>query len=384
MRIDDAEMLFLEIPFRLALSHGARSDRRSSDSVILRLRSRDHEGFGEAVVRDYVSGSLGTGEAFQRETGRIVGDLLRPLAGRDFTWREAESCLAALPCSAPALPLMCAVETALLACAVAERGAAGSPADPWSVLEREPLRQVVVYGGVLPFVSPEAARTYLPLCARLKLSNLKVKVGRDPAYNRGILALCREILGTEFDLRVDANAAWSLSSCAEHLDVCREHGVRLIEQPFPVSEGPAAGAALAAQGFSVMADEGVLTGSDVRSLAATGAAQALNLRLSKNGGLARVLALAAEAESNGLSYQMGCMVGETGVLSAMGRVAASLLPAPRYVEGSYDEMLLEENIVTPSFGFGPGGRAPIDRGNGMGYRVDAERLARFTRARIRP
>ena len=42
-----------------------------------------------------------------------------------------------------------------------------------------------------------------------------------------------------------------------------------------------------------MADEGVLTAADVRSLAASGSAQVLNLRLSKNGGLGRVLTLAA-------------------------------------------------------------------------------------------
>ncbi|HTZ51718.1 MAG TPA: enolase C-terminal domain-like protein, partial [Spirochaetia bacterium] len=120
--------------------------------------------------------------------------------------------------------------------------------------------------------------------------------------------------------------------------------------------------------------------ADVRRLAQTGAAQALNLRLSKNGGLSRVLSLAAEAEACGLTYQLGCMVGETGVLSCMGRLAASLAPRPRYVEGSYDELLLEENIVTPGFNFGAGGRAPIMRGPGMGYRVDTEKLARFTRA----
>jgi muconate cycloisomerase len=108
----------------------------------------------------------------------------------------------------------------------------------------------------------------------------------------------------------------------------------------------------------------------------------LNLRLSKNGGVNRVLALAAEAESRGLSYQLGCMVGETGILSCLGRLAASLLPKPLYIEGSYDEMLLEENIVSPSFGFGPGGKAPILRGQGMGYHMEEGRLEKFSRARL--
>jgi L-alanine-DL-glutamate epimerase-like enolase superfamily enzyme len=382
VRLDNAELLFLEIPFRLALSHGARSGRVSSDSILLRVRSNAGEGFGEAVVREYVSGSLGHGEELHREAARIAARLLEPLMGRDLSWARAEAHLAGLSCDPPTLPLLGAVESALLACAVSEQSDSHAPSDPWSVLGKAPRRDTITYGGVLPFVPLDAARTYVGLCAQMKMTNLKVKVGQDAAYNSAILGLCRKVLGDDFDLRVDANSAWSPSDAEEHLEICRRYHVRLIEQPFAASEGAAACARLASRGFAVMADEGVLTSADVRSLASTGAAQVLNLRLSKNGGLGRVLALAADAEACGLSYQLGCMVGETGILSCMGRVAASLLPAPRYVEGSYDDLLLEQNIVSPSFGFGPGGRAPILRGNGMGYRIEAERLDRFTRARV--
>jgi muconate cycloisomerase len=250
------------------------------------------------------------------------------------------------------------------------------------VLGVQPLRQSVIYGGVIPFVPLEAARTYIGMCAQMRITNLKVKVGPDEAYNEAILGLCRDVLGGEFDLRVDANSAWSSSDSARHLETCRRHGVRLIEQPFPVSDGASACARIAAGGFSVMADEGVLTSADVRCLSSSGGAQVLNLRLSKNGGLGRVLSLAAEADACGLSYQLGCMVGETGVLSAMGRLAASLLPRPLYIEGSYDELLLEANIVSPSFGFGPGGKAPVVRGRGVGYRIEEGQLDRFTRARL--
>lgn len=382
MRIENAELYFLEIPFRLALSHGARSGRVSSDSIVLRVRSRAHEGLGEAVVREYVSGSLGQGDDFQREAARIAGSLLGPLMGRDLTWEQAAAYFADLSCDPTVLPFLCAVETAALACAVRERYERDATADAWSVLGTAPRRDTIVYAGVLPFVAPDAARSYVGLCAQLKMTSLKVKVGQDSVYNETILGLCRRVLGDDFDLRVDANSAWSPSRSARHLEICRRYGVRLIEQPFAVSEVAAAFSELSTQGFSVMADEGVRTVADVRALAASGAAQVLNLRLSKNGGLGRVLALAQEAEACGLSYQLGCMVGETGILSGMGRLAASLLPRPRYVEGSYDDLLLEANIVSPSFGFGPEGRAPILRGQGMGYTVEESRLMQFTRARV--
>lgn len=130
-----------------------------------------------------------------------------------------------------------------------------------------------------------------------------------------------------------------------------------------------------------MADEGILSRDDVRSIASRGIYQVLNLRLAKNGGLSRVLMLAHEAETAGLTYQLGCMVGETGILSCLGRLAASLLPRPLYVEGGYDELLLSGNITTESFGFGRGGKAPIIRDRGIGYHVDEKKLAAFSRAR---
>jgi muconate cycloisomerase len=376
MKIESAELHFLEIPFRLSISHGARAGRTYSDSLVLKIDCGGAFGFGEAVARDYVSGVLGSAAGFRDEAAQVVTKLLATLRGSSLTWEEAAGRLAAISCAPPALPLLCAVESALLSAAAAETGT-----DPWSVLGMEPVRPTVVYGGVLPMLPLESARTYVEMCAALHLADLKVKVGADQAYNESILTLCRGRLGDSCDIRVDANSAWTSSDAEAQGDICARHGIRVIEQPFPVAapETDPAAARLVRRGFIIMADEGVLTGSDVRSLAASGLAQVLNLRLSKNGGLMRLLSLAREAEACGLAVQLGCMVGETGILSCMGRLAASLLPRPLYVEGSYDDLLLEQNITRPSFGFGPGGTAPILRGTGMGYLVDEERLAAFSR-----
>ena len=376
MRIENAELHFLEIPFRMSFSHGARAARISSDSIVLCVRGGACTGYGEAVVREYVSGSLGRGEDLQREAARITATLLAPLKERELTWLQAADLLARLSCGSSSLPLLCAVESAILACAVEEAGS-----DAYSVIERAPVHSTVVYGGVLPLLPLETARAFVELCARLKLTNLKVKVGPETAYNDSILGLCREVLGEQFDIRVDANSAWTAADADAQMEICARHGVRVIEQPFSAACGEEA-VRMAGKGFSVMADEGVLTSADVRDLASSGSAQVLNLRLSKNGGMSRVLALAEEAESHGLSYQLGCMVGETGILSCLGRLTASLLPRPLYIEGSYDEILLEENIAVPSFGFGPGGKAPIMRGAGMGYQVERARLEKFSRARL--
>ena len=94
MRIRSAELHFLEIPFRMSFGHGARAARVSSDSMVLRLTSGSHDGFGEAVVREYVSGSLGTGDEMRLEAARLTSAFLAPLRERDISWQQAAAILA--------------------------------------------------------------------------------------------------------------------------------------------------------------------------------------------------------------------------------------------------------------------------------------------------
>ncbi len=379
VKVDSCELFFLQIPLRVSFSHGAKAQRDFSDSVIVRLHSATRDGYGEAVVRDYVSGSLESGKDSRREAGRQVSRLLAPLAGRELSWVEASRDLSAVPCESRDLPFLCAVETALL-----DLGCAGTGSDVFSLLGRPSRRDTVFYGGVLPILSLKEAEKYLDFCLQLGLPDIKVKLNADPDFAASVLDLSRDILGSAFDIRVDANSSWPVEHGGRLFDVCGTRGVRVIEQPFADAASGAVHAMREAhaRGFSIMADEGILSSEDIRRVAEAGTYSAVNLRLSKNGGLTRVLALAEEAARRGLSYQLGCMVGETGILSALGRAAAALLPSPMYLEGSYDDALLTENITTRSMGFGARGEAPVFRGQGTGFEVSPEKLARLSIARL--
>lgn len=379
MRVEGCELYFLKIPLRFSVTHGARAERTFSDSVVVKITGGNRQGFGEAVVRDYVSGSLGTGAEYQQEAARVVSRLVAPLEGRFLPWPEMSRYLAELECDSRDLPFLCAVEAALL-----DLGCKWTGTEIYSLLGQTPRRDTISYGGVLPFFPAKQAEKYLRFCRELGLPNIKVKLNGDPEAALAILGLCRRIMGEAFDIRVDANSSWAVSDAEKLFDVCRRQGVTLIEQPFNDSaEGAVETMRDArARGLTIMADEGALSSRDIELLADAGTYSAVNLRLSKNGGLLRVLRLSEEATKRGLSYQLGCMVGETGVLSCLGRAAAALLPAPLYVEGSYDELLLTENITTRSMGFGPRGDAPVIRGEGVGYAVSAEKLARLSIARV--
>jgi L-Ala-D/L-Glu epimerase / N-acetyl-D-glutamate racemase len=379
MKVESCDLYFLKIPLRVSFSHGAKAERMFSDSIIVKLNSADRDGYGEAVIRDYVSGSLGSGEQYRNEAARLVARLVAPLEGRFLSWNEMSRDLAGVGCQSRDLPFLCAVETALMDLACKWAGV-----DVFSLLGKAPRRDTVPYGGVLPILSEKEAEKYLRFCVQLELPDIKLKLNGDPGFSSSILDLSRSILGETFDIRVDANSSWAVKDGPKLFDLCRRYGVTLVEQPFDDSALGAADALREAKadGFSIMADEGALSSGDIQHLAEAGTCSAINLRLSKNGGLTRVLGLAEEARECGLAYQLGCMVGETGILSALGRAAAALLPSPLYFEGSYDDALLTENITTKSMGFGPRGEAPVIRGQGAGYEVSPEKLARLSTVRV--
>ncbi|MCX7030878.1 MAG: hypothetical protein NTU62_12285, partial [Spirochaetes bacterium] len=307
--------------------------------MVLRVSSGGVFGHGEAVFREYVSGALGEGQDLAAQAADSARRLISPLLGRETGWRDVAAD-GADPNPAD-LPMLCALETALLdlTCRLSGR-------DAYEVIGLEPVRQTVACSGVIPLFPPDVAARTLGQFARLGASSFKIKLGPDAGTNRAVLAACRKVVGAEGDLRADANGVWQVADADAHFDACEAGGVTVVEQPFSVAD-PGADEALrrgVARGFLFIADEGCLSERDLDEISRAGTYRLLNFRLSKNGGLTRVLRLARIATERGIGYQLGCMVGETAILSVLGRLAVSLLPSPRWYEGGYDRILYSEHL----------------------------------------
>jgi muconate cycloisomerase len=104
----------------------------------------------------------------------------------------------------------------------------------------------------------------------------------------------------------------------------------------------------------------------------------VNVRLSKCGGLHSSLAILERLRRAGILFQIGCQLGESGILSAAGRTLSLLSADARYHDGSYDAFLLEENTTREDISFGFGGEAHSLPGPGFGFEVDPDRLARLS------
>lgn len=125
-----------------------------------------------------------------------------------------------------------------------------------------------------------------------------------------------------------------------------------------------------------MLDESLCGETDARRAIEAGTCDLFNIRLSKCGGFLPSLKLAAIAHQAGLGYQLGCQVGETGILSAAGRHFAVSIAGIRYLEGSYDRFLVKERVTAEDITFGYGGYAPALIGHGLGVTIDEAALQR--------
>lgn len=154
---------------------------------------------------------------------------------------------------------------------------------------------------------------------------LKVKLGspEGPARDAAIIRRVRGLAPGKV-LRVDANAAWSPKQAVRLTAVCDEVGVEFVEQP--VAAGDTAGLCFVrAHGrLPVVADESCVTAADAARLAAAGAVDGVNLKLSKCGGLREALRLVAVARAHGLLVMGGCMIETSLGITAAAHLAPLL------------------------------------------------------------
>jgi muconate cycloisomerase len=154
------------------------------------------------------------------------------------------------------------------------------------------------------------------------------------------------------------------------------YGISAVEQPVAKENFRGLKRVSESVPIPVIADESVCFEQDAKNLASQEACQIFNLRLSKCGGILAAARIYEIGRKKGINAQLGCQVGETGILAAAGRHLATSLEL-LYHEGSYASYLLEEDIVNEPVSFGLGGLAQPLAGHGLGVTVNEDALQRL-------
>ncbi|MEW6673188.1 MAG: enolase C-terminal domain-like protein [Thermodesulfobacteriota bacterium] len=373
MQIRRINLYSVVLPFVGDFSHSLKKGASAANVVAEVVCGKDGpRGYGESAPRPYVTG----------ETPRSVLAQLTRLAHRpDFPWdlediSQVRSFVAALPAAKSRNAAICAIETALLDALGKIRGV--------PVLEFFPKSHRtdrVVYGAAIHLGTPETISERCRIIRRLGIRQVRVKMDRDLHRNRQTIETVLAILGPDCDLRIDVNGAWDDELALKHIPLLKAGPVRVVEQPLgPASAAlPEFAAEMQSADIRLMADESACDLGDMDRILAEGFYDMINVRLSKCGGFHRSLAIIDFLRRQGLYFQIGCQLGESGLLSAAGRTLALLCKDALYVDGSYDKLLLKENLTIENVSFGPGGLAGPLTAPGLGVRVNPQQIERLGR-----
>lgn len=335
--------------------------RDVAEAVVVRLSLADgRQGWGETLPRRYV-----TGETFDT----VIEDLAEVLwpaycRGRRPPFDETHD-------GRVVNAAACALELAHLD---ATDGFTGQGAAGMKKLAAR-------VSGVLGSSDPARTARQLRWMRRFGLRDFKLKLGFDREVDRTNLRVVSAVLGRSLKagrgtLRVDVNGGWDSDSTPARVAELAALGVCAVEQPVFCSSGELAELAGRCE-LPLMADESLLSEADAHRLLAGPRLAWWNIRIAKNGGYGRALRLARLAAAAGVVFTVGCMVGESGLLSAAQRRLLQVCPPPRFVEGNYGKFLLRGDLVRSSLHFGYGGRLKALTGTGLGVAANRRLIDRY-------
>jgi L-Ala-D/L-Glu epimerase len=375
IKIIEATIFALKIPFTESFSHSIKS-RTYSDSIVVKLKAADGTiGYGEAIARPYV-----TGETVESCLDFMASTIWENVKNIDFP--EPEPHISWLYNISETIPkakttgviafnaAKAGFELALLDCLLKSKKLSLSAILP-------PKRNTVIYSGAITSSSIEKAVKNANSFKLFGLKHIKVKINGEDDVAR--INAIRQAVGEEISLRIDGNgiydfdAAVAICQKLSELNLNIDSAEQLIERSTPQTWAKLKELAPIPQ----MVDESLVTIEDAEALIAANACDFFNLRISKCGGIAQTIKIAQLAQTAGIKIQLGCQVGETAILSAAGRHLAAWLDDVIFVEGSYGNLLLSEDISRESIRFGNGGKGGLLRQPGLGIEVKDEVLEKY-------
>ena len=166
---------------------------------------------------------------------------------------------------------------------------------------------------------------------------LKLKGGLDVADDIARVCRTREVVGRDIAIRFDANQGYSVAASIEFARGVKNEDIEFIEQPTPQDDFQALAAVISQSDVPIMADESLKSTQDMMRLAAANAADLINIKLMKSGGISGAMGINAIAAAAGIPVMIGCM-DEPALGIAAGLHFALASPNVRYadLDGHFD------------------------------------------------
>jgi L-Ala-D/L-Glu epimerase len=135
---------------------------------------------------------------------------------------------------------------------------------------------------------------------------LKIKLGDRPSSNDvDRVRAIRQAVGNELPLRLDANQGWNYLEARRALEALTELNIEHCEEPVFAGSIDDQARITAESAIPIMADEAVFSPQDALRVIRQQAADLLNIKLGKSGGICHAMKIASIAEAADMYCQVG-------------------------------------------------------------------------------
>jgi len=209
--------------------------------------------------------------------------------------------------------------------------------------------------------------------------SLKVKVGFGRRRDLENLKAIRELAGPDVPIRIDVNMGWSFPDAVQtikRLEVC---DLQLVEQPLKRYDYAGMAALATAVDVPIAADEMVWSPEDTLNLVRFKAAEMVNMKVMKLGGLCQAMRATHILDAADLQYWVGTM-GETGIgVAANIHFCTAVKSLPLANEGARPApYFLGDDLIRQTFEVRDGCVAIEQVAKpGLGIEVDVQQIKRY-------
>lgn len=287
-RISHVEARSLDVPLRSPFRIAYETITHAKN-VLVTASAADSTGFGE-------------GSPVPAITGETQEDVLADVEAFPASFELEASKQAELYMPLKTAAGRAAVEGAVLDAAARQEGVPlctylrGRPARPVETSVTLPL---VEDGELEPLVDGYRKKGF-------RIFKVKAGLGVDQDVER--IRRIRGWVGSSAELRVDPNQGWDRAGSLRALPALRDAGVAFLEQPLKRDDLKGHAELRALDEVPIMLDESIFTPDDARRAIEAEAADILNIKLAKCGGVLPGLEIADLAAEAGLECMVGCML----------------------------------------------------------------------------
>lgn len=154
---------------------------------------------------------------------------------------------------------------------------------------------------------------------------LKIKVGKESEKDIERITEIRKAVGENIKLRVDANQGWTSKQAVKIISSLEERNLNidLVEQPVKYWDLEGMKYVTKNTYTRILADESVFSPLDAVKIIQEGAADLINIKLMKTGGIYNALKICDIAEIHGIECMIGCMLESKISVSAAANLGAA-------------------------------------------------------------